>query len=309
MLKYRCYVTEQELLFLDEREKEVETEVFNCPSDVNREIQKHLEQLKASIEEDIKKIQEMRRIKIFIKNDDSHENISFLQTLGGTEENAGSRGKPDSVLREVPAWFGGYADLFQQGFCEFINLQGEGNVKVFPPSQFIFEFDTLETQKNRILKLGEKIHNMKWDRFFSLKQTMKDAMSVEHDIIHAVDRGIKTVREIMFKTIDLLKLPEVREKNILVGEDGEVSLDSIVHSNLDLINEKTLREYMESAIRYAYAILSELKDAETFSIVNEEEKISREIEKKMKNLERIGSKEEYQKTRERLVTLYLLESS
>jgi hypothetical protein len=309
MLKYRSYVTEQELLILDEREKQVETDVFNCPSDVNREIQKHLEQLKASIEEDVKRIQEMRRIKVFIKNNDSDENISFLQSLGGSGENNGFKGKGVSVLREVPAWFGGYAALFQQGFCEYINIKGEGNVKIFPVHQFLFEFDTLETQKKRIHKLGEKIHNMKWERFFSLRQSMKNAMSVEHDIIHAVDRGIKTVREIMFKTIDLLKLPEVQEKNLLRGEEVEVSLDAVVHSNIDLLNEKTLKQYMESGIQFAYAILSELKDAETFSIINEEERISRELEKKMSNLERIGSKEEYQEIRQRLVTLYLLESN
>lgn len=303
MLRYHYCFTMSDLIQSGLKDP-VNSDKFNCTSETRGRIEAHIRNLSQSLMEDRSKLQSMRRIGPYVPPGDSAE----FEALGRLYERGavgGAEFKRDKnkIMLFSPRIVEVFVESSRPVLSQRLVVDSVGHVHMFKEGYFQYELDLLETAKQSLADLAEKSPVFKRDRYLSLKASQKDSISVEREVLSDLTDVTKALRDIMLKLIDILQVQETKGLPVLQTDVAEIPLDSDLHVDGPILGGMTVRQAIEAIIRHAYVILYYYQDAQVFALLGEEEKIARDVARKLETIERIAESRTYLELKEIFVKL------
>ena len=307
MLKYRYCFTISDLIQPGIKDP-IATDSFTCSSETAGRIEAHVRNLRQSLNEDRERLRSMRRIGPYVPVGDNgeFEVLGRLYERGATGGADFSRDK-NKLMIFVPRIISIFVESSRSALTEKLSVDRVGQARLFKEEYFRHELELLGSARHSLIDLAEKSPVFKRDRYLALRANPNDSIAVEREVLADITDVTKALRDIMLKLIDIIQVQEAKGASVLETDVAEIPLDSNVHIDGPILGGMTVGQAVEAIVRHAFVILYYLQDQQVFALLGEEEKIARDVSRKLETIERIAEPRVYYEAKATFVRLGVIE--
>jgi hypothetical protein len=300
MIENRTHLVLQELL-PDTAEEIINTDYFNCSPPVQKKIDEHVRTLKESLLQDKEQLKEYQKVGTYLSDSAGQMNEdgilrTFYETFEIEKEDAVDfAADSNKLLRFSSRLLHLYRALIEQFLDNGFHTETGEKISLFEGSPFALECDLLYNVEQNIRRHMKELPVFPKERFLTIKASPNDATALEHEVIIEIEKAGKAVRDVLHKTVAILQMADQRRSNetlfrINVLHPLNVGINQ---QELSVVHGKTVKEGLQYVVRLSFEILKQFHDTQILTMINDEQRIQREVLQKMKTIERIADTETF----------------
>jgi len=309
ILKFRRFLTLADLMHPGFTEV-VDTEEFNCPSDVRKRIDEYITDSIESIKKLHGQLHEVRRLNSFLSYDekgspDTKVVRSLYESVGSarSEESLDYNDDQDNVLLFARRLFQAFYNRYFPLLNGRVQIEGVGKAAVFSRSFYELELGRLATVIDKLEKGPFHFGKFPLQRYLQVKEAKIGAIGNEKEVIQLIDEGIaclvdlgKSLAKVLGSSISGIE-PEKAEPLEPVVFQGKPY--SIPHGGRRLLGPAALKgltvtEAIENTVAVCFTAGLQFKDRFIFFFLGRERRFETELQSRMKFLKNLVDPASYQ---------------
>lgn len=298
MVDARRYLTEQDVT-LSGLGRLVETRVFDCPEETQRQIDEFIERLVSQLDALAQERRDILRVRAFLERDQRGEvDLSATRELVESSQTdwRAARDNP-AVLAE--ATFRPLATVVAALVSQPLTLSGVGTTPLFRDRPFDGELDRLQHTATAVEALVFQLPSLPHDRFVAIVDRRETATRYEAELLMHVQTYLDVITTIRSRLQELLAHAveggtdfEPLDLHRATTEHVPLPLDAVVERGPALVQSRPLRAALSRVVRLGYELAFFFGDRRIRRVLKREHQVDRDINHMLETIERVARPEQ-----------------